>query len=130
MQLKELGIEQSASPGRKEAAAQEEAARKEAARRAEAARKEAARRAEEARKEAARRAEAARKEAVEMAYQTARQDAKDAAIALLGGLGGGIILASIIHYLLSPPGRQSYELYIMVTGGLLDFTSDGMYVPT
>ena len=48
---------------------------------------------------------------------------------LLVGVGSGIVLLSMAHYALSPPERRSADLYIMVTGGLLDVTSDGVYVP-
>ena len=68
-------------------------------------------------------------EEAKRADQAARDEAKLTAFALLGGIGGVIVILSIVHYARSPPERRSIDLYIMVTGGLLDFTSDGMYVP-
>ena len=46
----------------------------------------------------------------------------------MGGIGGGIVLITMTHYALQPTALRSIDLYIMVAGGLLDVTSDGLYV--
>lgn len=74
--------------------------------------------------------------AAEQAAADAAQAAADAALlkanemaALkhLGYVGGGITVLVITNFALSP-GQRDYELYLIVLGGLLDATTDGLYL--
>jgi hypothetical protein len=49
------------------------------------------------------------------------------ALSYLGGIGGGITALVIINYALSPDQRD-FELYFIVLGGLLDATTDALYL--
>ena len=66
--------------------------------------------------------------AVAEADQRRKDEAEATAIAFMGGIGGGIVLITMTHYALQPTALRSIDLYIMVAGGLLDVTSDGLYV--
>ena len=58
----------------------------------------------------------------------ARAEAEVEAAIYLGSIGGATVLLGAVHYAFATPEQRSVDLYLLLTGGLLDATSDVIYV--
>lgn len=62
-----------------------------------------------------------------MDLQLQHKETENKALVIFGGIAGGVTLLMLAHYGLHPATRD-YELYLLILGGLLDATTDILYM--